>query len=107
MNNYIIISRTYSETTPESAEDGEFSDLGFIEENRQVSFSELLSLMKDHPYPSTSPNNGSTDIWYSAEAFVEDWSDGTMRIESLHYSRANTPNAAKYWKWAAQIAGNM
>ena len=41
MNNFIIISRTYSETTPESAENGEFSDHGFITEKQEVSFYEL------------------------------------------------------------------
>lgn len=105
MNNYIIISRTYSETTPESAENGEFSDLGFIEEYRQVSFSELVSLMEKHPYPSCYPNNGDTNTWYYNSDDLVDLQTRTYREESIHFHKDNTPNAAKYWKWAAQIAG--
>ncbi len=107
MNNYIIISRTFCETTTESAEDGEFSDLGFIEEYRQVSFSELVSLMKEHPHSSCYPNNGDTNTWYYSSDDLVDLQTRTYREESIHFHKDNTPNAAKYWKWAAQIAGNM
>ncbi len=72
MNNYIIISKTFSETTPESAEDGDFSDMGFITEHEEVTFSEL----------------------------------GTSREECIHFHTDNTPNAAKYWKYARIAANN-
>lgn len=36
MNNYIIISRTYAETTPESSEIGDFSDHGFVTEEHET-----------------------------------------------------------------------
>jgi hypothetical protein len=107
MNNFIIISRTYSETTPESAENGEFSDHGFITEKQEVSFYELMLLMEKHFIPSCSPNNGGTDVSYSTEDEIEDYSDGTRRIETIHFHQDNTPNAPKYWRLAALMCGHI
>jgi hypothetical protein len=105
MNNYIIISRTFVEVTPDSAEDGEFSDHGFIDERVEVTFPELVDLMTEHHHPSCSPNDGGTDVSYSTEMYTSDFGDGTNRQESIHYHKDNTPNIAKYWKMAARAAG--
>jgi len=105
MNNYIIISRTFVEITPDSAEVGEFSDNGFIDERVEVTFAELVDLMSEHYQPSCLPNDGGTDVWYSTDMYVSDYSDGTSRQESIHYHKHNTPNIAKYWKMAARAAG--
>ncbi len=107
MQNYILISRTYTEITPESAENGDFSDNGFISENEAVTFSELIQLMKRHPHASEYPNYGSTHVWYSTGYEVEDYGTGTERQESIHYHPHNTPNVAKYWKCAAKMAGHI
>jgi hypothetical protein len=106
MQNYIIISRTFAEITPESAEDGEFSETGFITEREEVSFSELVKLMKEHYQPSSSPNDGGTGVWYSTGFQTEDYSTGTESEECIHYHKDNAPNVAKYWKWAAKFAGH-
>lgn len=106
MNNFIIISRTYCEWTPESSEDGDFSDTGFISEKEEVSFRELVYLMKEHIHPSQSPNPYNTHVWYSCEPYTRDFGTCTAREESIHFHRDNTPNAEKYWKWAAQFAEN-
>ncbi len=100
MNNYILISRTYSETTPESAEDGDFSETGFITEKEEVSFRELVDLMSNHNLASCSGGNFNTYVWFSCGSFTSDYSTGTEREESIHFHRDNTPNAAKYWKYA-------
>ena len=105
MNNFIIISRTFVEVTPDSAEVGEFSDKGFIDERIEVTFDELVDLMSEHPYPSCSPNDGNTNVWYSNEMYTSDYSDGTNRQESIHYHKDNTENIPKYWKMAARAAG--
>lgn len=105
MNNYIIISKTFSECTPESAEESDFSDSGFISEYEEVSFSELVSLMKEHYQPSCSPDDGNTHTWYSTGFNMEDYSTCTEREECIHFHRDNTVNAAKYWK-LARIAAN-
>lgn len=105
MQNYILINRTYTEITPESAEDGEFNDNGLIAEREAVTFSELVRLMQAHNQASKHPNNGSTDIWYSTGYYIEDYSTMTETEESIHYHPDNMPNVAKYWKWAAKYAG--
>ena len=107
MQDYIIISRTFAETTPESAEDGDFSETGFVTEREEISFHDLVKLMREHNIPSQSPNNGGIDVWYSTGFQTEDYGTGTEREESIHYHRDNEPNMAKYWKWAAVIAGNV
>ncbi len=104
MNNYILISRTFAEITPESCADSDFSDHGFIDEKQECTFSELVTLMREHNIPSCSPNDYGVNVWYSTDFYTTDYSTGTNREESIHFHRDNTPNAAKYWKWAAIIA---
>jgi len=105
MNNFILINRTFCEVTPESAQDGDFSDKGFIEEQQQVTFTELIDLMKEHNIASCSPNNfNDLHTWYSTPFYTTDYSTGTEREESIHFCKENTENAAKYWFLAAKIA---
>lgn len=105
MNNYILISKTYQDVTPESAEYGDFSGQGFLTECEQVTFRELVDLMKEHNESSCSPDNGSTHNWYSCYPYTYDFRKGITRTEAIHFHTENTPNAAKYWKWA-RIAAN-
>lgn len=107
MQNYILINRTFSEITPESCEDADFSDHGFISENEAVTFSELVELMKRHPQASEWPNSGSPQVWYSTGYEVEDYGTRTEREECMHFHPDNTANVAKYWKLAAKIAGHI
>lgn len=105
MNNYILISRTYCESTPESCEDSSFSDTGFINESEQVSFTELIDLMREHNQASCSPDTfDNLHTWYSTDFYTSDYGTGTERQESIHYHNNNTTNAAKYWFLAAKIA---
>lgn len=107
MQNYILINRTFSEITPESCENADFSDNGFISEKEAVTFSELVELMKRHSQASEWPNNGNLHVWYSTGYQVEDYGTGTEREECLHFHPDNTPNVAKYWKLAAKISGHI
>jgi hypothetical protein len=99
MTNYILISKTFAETTPESSEFGDFSKTGFISECEQVTFRELVELMIEHREPSQSPNDGNTHVWYSSN-YVSNYRTGTEREDSLHYHRGNAANCVKYWKLA-------
>lgn len=105
MNNFILINRTFCETTPESLEDSDFSNQGVIEIDQKVSFIELIKLMKDCIECSQYPNNGNSNVWYSTQFYTTDYKTGTDRQESIHFSNNNTENIAKYWKLAAKIAG--
>lgn len=104
MNNFILVNKTFVETTPESVAEGELSDLGMYEQDLQVTFSELVNLLKEHSNPSQSPNDGSIYVWYANDFHVTNYRTGTERQEAIHFSSRNTPNAAKYWKLAARIA---
>lgn len=105
MQNYIIINRTYSEITPESVEDGDFSDNGFITEREEISFRELVCLMREHPYPSASGMDINKNVWFSSGFQITDFSDGTEREECIHFHSDNVPMIEKYWKRAAEFAG--
>jgi len=105
MNNYILINRTFSEITPESTEQGDFSDMGFIAQDEQVTFSDLVQIMREHNNPSCSPCKGDINTWFSTDFYTDDYATATMREESIHYSNNNTVNGAKYWRLAAKAAG--
>lgn len=104
MNNCILINQTFVNVTYESADNGDYSDSGFIAEKLEVSFRELVQLMKDHCHPSQSPNNGSTDIWYSSDFHTINFKTGEEQETAIHYYTENTPNAAKYWRLARKFA---
>lgn len=104
MNNYILINRTFAETTPESVEIGDFSNTGFVIENEQVTFRELVKLMEEHYLPSSSLINEHT--WFSTEFYTTNYRTGAEREESIHFSRDNSSNVLKYWAKAWKIANN-
>jgi len=102
----ILISRTYSEVTPESAKDGENSDDGFICQDESYTFRELVRLLRDHPEASAWPiTQAETWVWFSTGYHVYDYSTGIEREECVHYSHKNHPRSAKYWSKAAKAAG--
>lgn len=104
MTNYILISRTFCEATPESCENGDFSKTRFIARRIKVTFTELVDLMKEHTIPSQSPHNGNIDVSFSTDWFTSNYTTYTTREESIHFHRQNASNAAKYWKLAAKAA---
>lgn len=101
----ILIHRTYSETTPDSVDNGEHSDSGSIAEDVAYGFRELVDLLKSHPEASCWPAKGSTFEAYSTGFYTDDYATGTEREEAVHYSRANPERCAKYWRRAAIAAG--
>lgn len=99
----ILINRTYSEVTPESAECGDFSDTGMISQNESVTFRELVALLWEHPVSSCWPASGDVNTWFSTYPST-DYRTCTERTESVHFSRENPPHMAKYWEKAARAA---
>ena len=101
----ILISKTYSETTPESAEDGEFSDSGFVFEDAECTFREVVGYLKEHTESSCYPVSGDTSEYFSSGFSVDDYQTGTETETSIHYSRKNPSRKDKYWKLAVKAAG--
>lgn len=98
----ILINRCYSETTPESAADGENSDSGFISEDEQCTFRELIDYLENHPNCSCWPVNTSSHTWFKTGYSIDDYETMTERNESLHFSRNNPARNVKYWKKAIE-----
>jgi hypothetical protein len=70
----------------------------------QVSFRELVDLMRRFSYVSCSPAIGATYEWLLTEP-EPDYITGDYITESLHFDRANEARKAKYWRKAMQLAG--
>jgi hypothetical protein len=103
----LIISRTYQECTPESAEDGDFSDSGFVYENTEITFRELVTELRRGGFSRMSswPSHGDPRDWATQEHETTCYQTGTTRAESLHFSRANPAQKGKYWAKALRAAG--
>ena len=100
----ILISRTFDVVTPESAEDGEAAESGFLVESESVTFRELVSLMRAHPNPSCYPARGEAFEWLSSYPET-DYRDASERTESLHFDQENPARRLKYWRKAMMAAG--
>jgi hypothetical protein len=100
----IRIHRTFEVVTPESAEDGDVAESGFLVESESVTFRELVSLMESHPNPSCYPPRGEAYEWLSSHPETN-YRDASETTESLHYCRENPPRRLKYWRKAMRAAG--
>ena len=101
----ILISKTYQTFTPESLEDGEAAEQGFIFQDEPHTFRELVNLICSEGFnaASCSPATGETYEWL--DTYTEtDYPTGEETIYSLHYSHNNESRAAKYWKAAFKAA---
>lgn len=99
----IIIRETFSEVTPESAEYGDYSDSGFINEGEEIGFRELVDKLKD--YRGAEPSSsGVVDqhTWFTLNCGIVDYGTCTERQESIHF--ADTERKAKYWIKATKAA---
>jgi hypothetical protein len=101
MANLIKISKTFTEFNPDTAENGDFSDHGFIEEMEEVTFIELLELMRRHPFPSQCPYMGQITASLSSGYEITNFRTGTQRETSIHYHKDNEKPNAHYWELAA------
>jgi uncharacterized GH25 family protein len=95
----ILVSRCFSEVTPESAENGDTSDYGFVDEREAMTFSELVRAIRDGGFYQ----DGSTG-WLSTGYYTEDYRTGTEREETLHFHRDNPKHLDKWFWLAARMA---
>lgn len=72
--------------------------------DEEVSFRELVDLMRAHVHPSASHLRGTPFEWLSTEPYPDPYS-GEYSEHSLHYSRDNPPRMLKYWRAAMRAAG--
>jgi hypothetical protein len=74
-----LVSRTYSETTPESATEGDFSDTGYVHEAEEYTLRELIDLIKRDGFYREGGTRWLTNGWST-----ECYRTGTEREENLH-----------------------
>lgn len=101
----LIISRTFEEVTPESAEYGDFSDSGFVYKDTEFTFRELVTELREFSGMSSSRSQGHTRDWASQYHETTCYRTGTTRAESLHFSRENPAQKGKYWAKALRASG--
>jgi len=101
----ILVSMTYQTFTPESIEDGEAAEQGFVFEDQPYTFRELLHLIRSEGFNavSCSPATGEPHEWLDTYTDT-DYQTGEETINSLHFSHNNPDRAAKYWKAAFRAA---
>jgi hypothetical protein len=101
----ILLSKTFETYTPESIENGEAEETGFVFQDEPYTFKELVRLIRMEGFTaaSCSPASGSPNEWLSGES-EPDYQTGEETIYSLHYSHRNAPRAAKYWTAAFKAA---
>ena len=98
----LLVHITYKIITPESAENGEAAESGFVSEDLPLTFRELVCELELRREPSCSgaPDTGT---WFTSYP-DPDYQTGSEETTSIHYSRANKPRSAKYWAKAARVA---
>lgn len=81
-----LVSKTYSEVTPESAEDGDFSETGFCWQDQVYSLEDLKHLIKSEGFYRESRGTS----WLTTGFSTSCYRTGTQREENLHikYLRA-------------------
>lgn len=72
---------TFEIVTPESAEQGDVADSGFIDENAEATFRDMVKLLRGTE-PSNSPADAS--CWYTAYNFDHDYRTGAEESRSYH-----------------------
>lgn len=73
---------TFSDVTPESAENGDFSETGFLLEDQRSSVLDVISMVEDQGCEH-SQNNG-TSLTIYGDFYTEDLYSGTERQECIH-----------------------
>ena len=82
----IIVKITYSKTTPESAEAGEFSDTGWVDEEGQTfeSVEDVVSFLKQEGVSQCSSSPWSPGSWYETESSTSDFETGEEEVRGYH-----------------------
>jgi hypothetical protein len=100
----ILVNITFEIVTEESAENGETAESGFLAENSEYTFRELVETLRDKfTNASCWPVSASVNTWFTNDPDT-DFRTRDVETESIHYSRDNPPKNAKYWEKAIRAA---
>lgn len=96
--------RTYQEVTPESAEHGDFSDLGEVGDE-EYSFRELVELFRSAHFSANPVKFADYNTWAIFDCGVVDFQTGADRQECLHFRGEEWQR--KYWLMAIRTADRL
>ena len=100
-----LVSKTYEVVTPESAEDGDFADNGFVFEDEVMDRSDVVRELRRGGYIHPSSSSLQMLRWVSTEE-EQDYSDGSYTSYSLHIQALAGPEIdADTWKSLLEEAG--
>jgi len=77
-----LVSETYQQVTPESAEHGDFSDHGFNFQDEEYTLRELIEFIKNSGYMIRS--KGDFTNWLSTESTCICYKTATEESTNLH-----------------------
>lgn len=87
-----IVSRTYATETSESAEHGDFAEHGYVYENNELSFRQLIDELRECTHLSCSGPIVSEGAWAHTWACMEAYLDprtGNTTEEAVHIHKIN------------------
>jgi len=87
----IKIKTTFATVTPESAEEGELSDQGWLDEEGSEfeDIDEVVSFLKDEGAMEPSSSCPHIGVWYATEFQTEDIATGEQIQKSFHIDGAS------------------
>ena len=94
------VSKTYAEMTPESAEYGDYDDTGFVWEDVEYTFRELVEELGGHDHWQLADGAG----WFTSGFYTVCYRELREREECLHIDRP-TPRHERYYQLALKLAG--
>jgi hypothetical protein len=100
----LFINRCFATVTPKSAENGDFDDTGFVYQDVEFTFRELIRELREFTSLSSSHSTGSIGDWACTGFSTSDYRTGEEREETLHFSRENPERFHKYWAKALRAA---
>lgn len=83
----LLVGVTYSDSTPESVEIGDFDDVGWLEETTLTTLGELINIIEsnlDGGFENFNRNAKTTLDLYSSDSYTIDYSEGRDRSVCVH-----------------------
>tara|TARA_R110002096_G_scaffold291900_1_gene486118 strand:+ start:2886 stop:3194 length:309 start_codon:yes stop_codon:yes gene_type:complete len=96
----MLLSTTFETWNQEDLEHGDTDKKGFIFQNEEYSFNDLLEELEDECYHHLSNSILDSSTWISTDSNI-DYRSGEETIYSLHFN--GTDRQKKYWIKALKI----
>ena len=96
------LSMTYEIITPESAENGEAEEIGFVFEGEECTAKELAHYIERYGFTEPSESSG-VPRWLTSEKYREDYRTWEVENRSIHPGRDK--QSQRVWRQVLTITG--